>query len=423
VTLMLLPYASERRPSRQPILTWLLLGVNIAVSLALFLGDRSGRWHSAQILLRFGLVPLQFHVWSLFTYPFLHDGWAHLLVNLFYLWLFGAGVEDAVGGWKTLLLYLAGGAVGGALEVFVMLRLPYLTNGSQPIVGASAACAGLVGLYAVRYYRERLTFVGLPFRPNVVVVVAIFLAIEMGFGLWSVFGGKTSDGVAHWAHIGGFVFGLGCAYLLRLEAQGQKDYLRMDAEKAMEKGAPGGAIKRWETLLAREPDNADARVELARAWMVLGDMDQVVTYTLQAVRQLFKQNRRLDAVRLFVEMRRAGMKTQVSERHTTALRSRTTTLVPELSTAELFALGNALEEAKEYEYASETLRAVTVRNPNAPEVETALLKVIGLYLKHLDRREEARVLLRLFFERYPGSPFHSRAEEYRLLAEESGNPD
>jgi TolA-binding protein len=85
----------------------------------------------------------------------------------------------------------------------------------------------------------------------------------------------------------------------------------------------------------------------------------------------------------------------------------------------LFLLGCALEESEQYTLAAETLRAVTVRHPDSPEAETALLKVIGLYVHRLNRREEAKILLRLFLERYPHSQWRALAEDLRHAASEA----
>jgi hypothetical protein len=78
-----------------------------------------------------------------------------------------------------------------------------------------------------------------------------------------------------------------------------------------------------------------------------------------------------------------------------------------------------LEELEQYALAAETLRGVTVRHPDAPEAETALLKVISLYVHRLNRREEAGILQRLFLELYPHSQWRSLAEELGRAASAS----
>jgi len=355
------------------------------------------------LLMLFGIVPARFRPYSPFTYLFFHGGFGHLLLNAFYLWVFGAGVEAAVGRSRFLLLFIGAGMVGGILQWLVTAAL-FPLNGGEPIVGASAACAGLVGIYAVRYYRARLSFVGLPFAPHVVTVVILFLCFEGGMGLWELTEGTTAEGVAHWAHFGGFVFGLGAAQFLRLGATGQRAYLTADAHQATEKSLPGMAIRRWEDVLARESENAQAMTELGRAWLQLGDTEQSSDYFLRALSLHLKQGKREQAATCFLEMRAGGLNRLLS------------------NLGDLFSLGNALEEQERFAEAAELFRTITVTYPNAPETETALLKTISFYIYQLDRKEEAGILLRIHSDRYPNSAFLSMADRLRRAALENKAP-
>ncbi len=320
---------------------------------------------------------------------------------MFYLWVFGAAVEAAVGWWRFLLLYVTSGAFGGILELLVVNTALPEAAAQHPIVGASAACAGLIGAFAVRYYRARLEFVGLPWRPHVVVVVAAFLAFEIGAGLWDVAAGNGAGSVAHWAHVGGFIFGLVWAQALRLSDVGERAYLKADAAQAMNKNEPGAAINRWEALLAREPNNQTARLELARAWLLLGDTEHAHSHYVEALRHRLAHKQRSAAARLYAEIREHDLS------------------APALSASQLLALGHALEDGEQYALAAETLRALTTHNPDAPEAEVALVKVIMLYAHRLNRHEEARLLLRQFLDRYPHSQWRNLAENLRRSLPES----
>lgn len=403
----MLPYASDRLPTRRAVVTWTLLAINVALTLLLLLGERYGpHWRKADVLAAFGVVPSHFNPLTLLSYAFLHESAGHLLVNVIYLWVFGGGVEEAVGRGKYLALYLSGGVLGGALQCFMTALLVskgFLPADSAdlPIVGASAACAALVGVYAVRYYRSRIAFVGLPFQPHVVYVIALFLLFEMGSGVWNIITGSGAGGVAHWAHVGGFLFGLTVAQLAHLSEAGERAYLTEEAAQAMEGNTPGSAIKRWEILLAREPNNATARAELARSWLALGDTEQAGQHYLRAIEAHLNQNRASEAALLYAEMRDNSLRT------------------PTPSTGHLFLLGNALEELEQYPLAAETLRAATTRAPDSPATETALLKVITLYVHRLDRKEEAAILTRLFLERYPHSQWRTLAEDLRRATQKN----
>lgn len=389
-----LPYASDTPLERVPKVTLALMGVHTSLLLSLMLGEQVAHWSLLPIFQRFGIVPGQFQPFTLATYFWLHAGLSHLLLNMFYLWVFGGGVETALGGRRFLLLYLLSGMVGGGLQAFVTARV---LGGSPaeltPIVGASAACAGLVGLYAVRYYRARLEFALVPYHPHVVVVVGLFLAYEIGAGVLSLAQGSAEAGIAHWAHIGGFVFGLSCAQLLRLGDIGHSAYLDQDASRAMDRNVPGAAVKRYEALLAREPENISSRTRLAEAWLQLGDIEQASLHYGRGLEQHLHHNQRTEAAQLYLEIRSHDLP------------------LPALPPAEQMILGNALEELEQFAQASEVLRLLATRSPEAPEAETALLKAISLYVHRLARHEEARILLSQFQQRYPRSAWRSLAED------------
>ncbi len=392
---MILPY-SDNPISRRPPATLGLLAVTFLLSLCVLLLRGSGHASTAAHLISFfGLVPDHFQFFALLTYPLFHDSLSHFCVNAFFLWVFGTGIEAAVGSRRFLLLYFLGGLVGGALQCLVTATLLPPEYQSAPIIGASAACAGLIGLYAARYYRATISFVGLPVRAHVVVVVTLYLALEILAGLWNLLGGNNGDGVAHWAHIGGFVFGLGCAYLLRLTDHGARAYLSLDALHAMSKSVPGAAIKKWETLLARNPNDQEARTELARAWLMLGDGEQALKQYHQVLAYYLEQQQRVEAATLYSEMRESDL------------------IVADVSPANLLNVGIALEELQQYGLAADVLRGLALDQTASPEAETALLKTASLYLNRLDRRADAQVLLRLFVEQYPNSPLRPFAEDWQ----------
>ncbi len=409
---MLLPYASDCRPKQLPLVTICLMIVTALITVGTTANEHINRLPALRtVLLTYGLTPSHFRVVNLLTYPFFHAGFLHLLVNLLYLWVFGAGIEAAIGRKRLLFFYLMGGIVGGIFQTLFSLRALSPMQASQPIVGASAACACLIGLFAVRFYRARLAFVGLPFRPQVTLVVLLFLSVEMGFGLYALLIDDVIDGVAHWAHTGGFVFGLACGLLLRLDDVASRSYLHSDAALLLDRNDPGGAIRRCETLLSQDPQNAEAHRDTARAWLQLDDRANAADHFTEALRIFLARNARRDAANLFAEMLGQGIGAREiggrSQQGTQSLRALA------LRPGELLMLGNALQEAGDHDMAAEVLRTVTVHTPEAPEAETALLRVASLYATHLNRQEEARILARLFQERYPESPFRARA--YELL--------
>jgi membrane associated rhomboid family serine protease len=151
---------------------------------------------------------------TLFTSMFLHGGWMHLIGNMLYLWIFGNNVEDAVGHVKYLLFYLACGVAAALAQGFADPSSPI------PMVGASGAIAGVLGAYLLLYPRARvLVLIPLGFFTQLVRIPALYV---LGFwfllqflqqAMTSAAGGQ--GGVAHMAHIGGFVAGAVLILFLR----------------------------------------------------------------------------------------------------------------------------------------------------------------------------------------------------------------
>jgi membrane associated rhomboid family serine protease len=381
-----------------------------------------GRW--TEMVAAVGLTPLRFNPLTLFTYIFFHADVPHLIINLFYLYVFGAGVEEAVGRGRYVLLYLACGAVGGLLQWLVSITLLSPIAAAMPVLGASAACAGLMGLFAVRYYRARLAFAGLPFRPHVVSVVGVFLFVEIGLGLYALVSGSATDGVAHWAHVGGFIFGLGCAQLLGLSGAGSRAYLKADASQAMDRSVPGAAIKKWELLLAREPDNPVVREELARAWLLLGDGEAAVQNYFESMALYLKRSDRVAAARLFTELHAIGLPRNDEDKTArVATRSTLASFLMKLTPEQLFGIGSALEGNEQFDLATEAFRVVSMRAPNSQEGETAVLKCATISLRKLGRVREAKALIDLFLDRYKTSPHRVLAEDLRREAERTPGSD
>jgi len=220
------PYKDENPTLRTPIVTFLLIGLNLA-SWFLLQGLGSEPALSASVC-ELGLipgevlgrvppgVPVRMGEWScqtdgvgwvtVLTSMFLHGGWLHLLGNMWFLWVFGNNVEDSMGRARFLLFYLATGAGAAAAQMAV--------NPASviPMVGASGAISGVMGAYIVLYPRVRvhmLIFLGIFITR--IAVPAVFM-----LGYWfllQLVGGipalaRESGGVAFWAHAGGFIAGM-----------------------------------------------------------------------------------------------------------------------------------------------------------------------------------------------------------------------
>jgi membrane associated rhomboid family serine protease len=160
-----------------------------------------------------GLVPVRFwaapqDTWiTLFSAMFLHGGWLHIVSNMWVLFIFGDNVEDRMGNVGYLVFYLLSGVAAGLLQAYL------LPASTVPMIGASGAIAGVLGAYLVLFPRARiLSLVPIIFIFTIIEVPAMlfllfWFASQLFSGVLSL-GGASGSGVAWWAHIGGFVFGL-----------------------------------------------------------------------------------------------------------------------------------------------------------------------------------------------------------------------
>jgi membrane associated rhomboid family serine protease len=157
-----------------------------------------------------GAVPSQIPTWeTVFTAMFMHASILHIAGNMLFLWIFGNNVEDSMGPVKYLAFYILGGIAALALQVAIG------ANSAVPTLGASGAIAAVLGGYIVLYPRARVL--------TLVFIILFFTVIELPaivmLGIWfaeqAVFGAANltnptggGGGVAYFAHVGGFVFGL-----------------------------------------------------------------------------------------------------------------------------------------------------------------------------------------------------------------------
>jgi membrane associated rhomboid family serine protease len=178
-------------------------------------------------------LPPGFHAlpWyeGVFTGMFMHATWAHILGNMLFLWIFGNNVEDAFGHAAFFFWYLVAGVVAMATQTFVTLEYAGVRAASIPNIGASGAIAGVLGAYFVLYPRARvLTLIFIFIRE---IPAFWFLGIWFALQAWT--GGlaleqpEAGGGVAFFAHIGGFAFGvLSGLFLLRARRSSPQNRLR-----------------------------------------------------------------------------------------------------------------------------------------------------------------------------------------------------
>ena len=187
---------------------------------------------------RFGVVPREMSPVNLVTYQFLHGGWGHLLGNLLFLYLAAPIIEDRWGRTLFLTFYLLAGVVAALFWAF---RYPEL---NVPLVGASGSIAGVMGAFLICFGTSKIRFfywffiIWGTFEAPAWLMLPLWLIME-------VISGRTMDvlsqgdgggGVAHWAHVWGFIFGMAFAWVIGVFGLGQRLAERSTAQTAESSG-------------------------------------------------------------------------------------------------------------------------------------------------------------------------------------------
>ncbi len=237
---MLLPIGDVPNPQTKPYVNWALIAINIAVFVLITVPLSSSRPDlsdpalidylallgvpgglPAEIIFdhitaydltvfKYGYRPAAASLLTIFTAMFLHGGWMHLAGNMLFLWIYGDNVEHRLGHLGYLLAYLGAGL---AATLFFDLFVP---NSQVPMLGASGAISGVLGFYFLWFPRNRIKvfvflfpFIMTTFLIPARIVLGVYVVIDniLPFMTTSAEGG----GVAHGAHLGGFLAGLGLA--------------------------------------------------------------------------------------------------------------------------------------------------------------------------------------------------------------------
>ncbi|MEA1867187.1 MAG: rhomboid family intramembrane serine protease [Thermodesulfobacteriota bacterium] len=209
----MIPIRDTIRSETYPITNYVLIGLNI---LAFFVEQSQGR-NLNEFIFTYGLVPARYsasqisahftigqQVIAFLAFMFLHGGFFHLLGNMWFLYIFGDNVEDHLGHFRYLAFYLLCGLASGISHLF-------LNWTSQiPTIGASGAIAGVMGAYFILYPRAKvLTLVPIFFFIQFIEIPAfLFLGFWIFFQFLSAASSTQAGGIAWWAHIGGFFFGM-----------------------------------------------------------------------------------------------------------------------------------------------------------------------------------------------------------------------
>ena len=204
---MFFPYKDDNPRVLFPFVTFGIIILNVIVFLGQFWISGNDPGIGKSLVYMYGFVPAEFNPLTIFTSMFMHGGFAHIIGNMWFLYIFGDNVESILGHVKYFMFYLACG-IGAALAQF------FVEPASQvPMIGASGAVAGVLGAYMIRFPKARVHVLAViiifitTFVVPAQIVLGLWFLMQLSGGLGSL-GVDTTGGVAWFAHIGGFIIGV-----------------------------------------------------------------------------------------------------------------------------------------------------------------------------------------------------------------------
>lgn len=392
---MLIPIGSTRPHWRAPYVTYSLLVANLLVTLLV--------WHSpnpTKALFVPMFPSLEGWVLSLFA----HADLMHFLGNALFLWLFGTIAEDVLGPGLFLLFYLGGNVGATALQYWVTATYTPMAL-DTPVLGASGAIAGIMGLSACCFMQAKvkvwyLFFLGFRFATGVFEVgMPVFGGLWVGWeivkGLVTTSLASTSGmegGVAHWAHVGGFALGLGGALLLRLPKRISREDL------VSTRSAPGTEYEAFrdagqlERMLKESPEDARAWRAYGQALELSGREEQAREAYAKAVTLSLKQGELDNAAEAYQEM--CG-----------------TEPLEGASSDTLMRIAIALQDKAKPKEAYLTLRHLARTHPRALNADAALMRAAEIARTSLHNPQIAAECYQQLLDTCPISPMRTVCEE------------
>ncbi|MDZ4064324.1 MAG: rhomboid family intramembrane serine protease [Coriobacteriia bacterium] len=379
------PYMIDRRLRRTPWVTITLITACTVIYVATF-----GQEDVVAQSLGFRFAPSGLYTW--FTSMFLHADPTHLIGNMFFLWLMGSVVEDALGHRRYLAIYAAGGLISALLHGAISAGyVP--AHASMPLVGASGALAAIMGVFAVRFYRTKVRFayfVLLFFRPY---YGTVGIASAWAIGLWFaqqvlsgflLIGGSLSV-VASWAHIGGLLCGVSIALWSGYAERAATEYLAEDASQWSPKVAGAIVADKYAELAERDPDNPEWRLQQARGALNANPPDQttVADALAIAITLLLRQEQAEAALDVYAEMG-ANLPQLQLDAHS------------------LIALGGHAESTDRLQPAAGIYETVLQQWPDTLSAEKAQFRLAHVYLK-MGLEQDAYETWRAFMTDNPDS--------------------
>jgi len=222
--MLFLPF-DRRINDRIPWVVFMLVALNTAITIHTYFGFDEAR--IVAIFREWGAIPTGLEARTWISHLFLHAGPAHLVGNMAFLILFGMNVERRLGSAVTLVLYLLSGFA--ALALFAVFNQGF----NEPLVGASGAISGIVGMYLVLFRKRTVEVMWFAFVVGGIIRLPSLVVASLWIGLELLQAVMLNEKVmvAHWAHVGGFAGGFGLAVLLVQFYRGHPEVYASDTQR------------------------------------------------------------------------------------------------------------------------------------------------------------------------------------------------
>lgn len=350
----------------------------------------------------YGLKPSDVHVGKLLTSAFVHDGIVHLGANMLLLYIFGRGVERAMGRLEFVIFYVGACFASSIVHVGMTLIATFPAYyADMPIIGASGAVAAVMGVYAVRFHRRAFKFAGAEFPVPLVILVWLVSQIVLAvLGLYDVgcAVGLNLKLVSYWSHLGGFAFGIAVALITDMALAGEREHLIEQAQANYGEGSLLEATRNFEAILKYDPEDAFSHAELGRHWAILEEEDQSLPYYEAAIALYVAQGKEEEAFATAEEMTQFWPNAKISA--ATRLR-----------------LASYMAETGDTARAIRAFREIADEDEDSLEKQMALLKIGHLQLVAFKDPTAAAETLRAFLEQHPRSEWRRFAEDTLARAE------
>jgi membrane associated rhomboid family serine protease len=345
------------------------------------LNDQFVKLSATSITEQYAFVPANPRPISYLTANFLHGGILHLVGNMWFLWLAGFVLEDLWGRWLYSVFYLIAGAA--ALQFYAWTNPGSIT----PTLGASGAVAALMGAFLVRLPKMKIQMAWLfffriyRFWAPAYWLLPLWLLGEIFYG--SIFG--SMSGVAHWAHVGGFLFGAAAAVGIQHSGLEQKAHKAIEeklgwnndpelelASSNMEHGQLADAVAHLTTYVSKKPNSLDAWTMLRQAYTRQNNTKALLDATAKTCALHLKAHEVEAAFQDYAEFMDAGG--------------------GKMPVATWLELCKGAEEKQEFERAFTEYQQLAAAYPADRQALTAQLSAARLCLKRLNQPQEALAL-------------------------------